>query len=97
MSEHPPSFWEKDSTIRAIKGALYVGCFVSLVGAGAAWLGAIGDPHPHFHWAEAGGFEINEFTPGFFAAFGFFAYMGIVNTAKLLRTVVMRGEDYYGE
>lgn len=32
---------------------------------------------------------------GFFAAFGFAAYVGIVISAKLLRRLISRPEDYY--
>jgi hypothetical protein len=32
---------------------------------------------------------------GFFALFGFVAYVGIVMSAKLLRRLVRRTEDYY--
>lgn len=32
---------------------------------------------------------------GFYAAFGFLAYCGIVNTAKILRRLLRRPEDYY--
>ena len=42
--------------------------------------------HGHFHFEEAFGFH---------AFFGFFAYLTIVNTAKLLRRWVKRPEDYY--
>lgn len=38
-----------------------------------------------------------EHTFGFHAAFGFVAYLAIVNTAKLLRRVVKRPPDYYDE
>lgn len=98
MSEHDQSFWEKASTIRLLTLALYVGCALAVVGAGLAYFEVIDHPHPHFHWVKLpGGLEFNEFFPGFFAAVGFFAYMTIVNSAKLLRTLVMREEDYYGE
>ncbi|MCB9758602.1 MAG: hypothetical protein H6739_02055 [Alphaproteobacteria bacterium] len=33
--------------------------------------------------------------PGFYAFFGFVAYVGLVLTAKELRKVLMRDEDYY--
>lgn len=95
MSVEEPSFWERDTTVRALKMALYLGCLGAL--AGSVYAVVAGHPHPHFHWGHLGSFEFTELTPGFFALFGFFAYMTIVNTAKALRTVVMRSEDYYGE
>jgi prolipoprotein diacylglyceryltransferase len=42
--------------------------------------------HPHF--------EI-ENIPEFFEVFGFFAFVFIVFAGKLLRTIIMRDEDYY--
>ena len=33
--------------------------------------------------------------PGFYALFGFLAYVGLVLTAKALRRVLMRKQDYY--
>ena len=46
--------------------------------------------HKHVHFK----FEENI---GFHGLFGFFAYVAIVNSAKLLRLVVKRPEDYYNE
>jgi 4-hydroxybenzoate polyprenyltransferase len=34
---------------------------------------------------------------GFYAIFGFIAYCGIVLSAKQLRKILRRDEDYYGE
>lgn len=44
--------------------------------------------HGHFGFQEWFAFD---------AVFGFAAYVGLVNSAKLLRKLVMRGEDYYEE
>jgi len=44
--------------------------------------------HRHAHF----GFEQ---WAGFFAVFGFFAYVAIVNAGKLLRRLVKRPENYY--
>lgn len=33
--------------------------------------------------------------PGFFAGYGFFACVGLVLAAKLLRRLLMRSEEYY--
>lgn len=46
--------------------------------------------HKHAH------FEFEQ-SVGFHGLFGFFAYLTIVNSAKLLRHVVKRPEDYYNE
>jgi len=42
--------------------------------------------HGHFGFQEWFAFD---------AVFGFAAYVGLVNSAKLLRKIVMRDEDYY--
>ncbi len=46
------------------------------------------DKHGHFSWEELFGFH------GFY---GFFGSVFLVLTAKLLRKVLMRDEDYYDE
>lgn len=46
--------------------------------------------HKHVH------FQI-EAVPGFYALAGFASYVGLVLTAKQLRKVLMRPNDYYGE
>ena len=47
-------------------------------------------------YEQHGHFDYETYS-GFHAAFGFFAYLGIVGSARLLRMVVKREEDYYGE
>ncbi|MFK7897101.1 MAG: hypothetical protein AB8G23_14745 [Myxococcota bacterium] len=44
--------------------------------------------HAYFHFMEYFAFD---------AAFGFAAYVGLVTTAKGLRKLIMRDEDYYGD
>ncbi len=44
------------------------------------------DKHGEFHFME---------FPGFDAAYGFLAYVGLVTTAKGIRVLLMRDEDYY--
>jgi hypothetical protein len=46
------------------------------------------EKHGHFAFEE---------LPGFHAAFGFAAYVGLVLTAKALRRFLKRDEDYYGD
>jgi uncharacterized OB-fold protein len=46
--------------------------------------------HPHAHFSFETWFA-------FHAGFGFVAYVAIVTTAKGLRRLVRRSEDYYGE
>ena len=49
-----------------------------------------------FGYHKHGYFGFQEWF-AFDAVFGFAAYVGLVNSAKLLRKLVMRPEDYYGE
>ncbi len=44
------------------------------------------DKHGEFHFLE---------FPGFDAAYGFLAYVGLVTAAKGIRVLLMRDEDYY--
>ena len=48
----------------------------------------VGHKHVHFEF---------EAIPGFYALAGFVSYVGLVLTAKKLRTWLKRDEDYYGE
>jgi len=52
----------------------------------------IAGPFVHIH----GHFPIEE-IPGFYAVFGFVAYCSIIAGAVMLRKIVKREEDYYGE
>ncbi len=80
MTEPTPSFFERPSTIRAIRGALVAACVVAVLLDLTGW-----------RHAELG----VDGWPGFFAVYGFLAYVGIVTAAKALRRLVMRPEDYY--
>ncbi len=86
-SKHPPPqvgndapFFDRPSTHRGI--------FYGLLGACAAV--ALADFVIHKHTT----FEF-ETTFAFHAGFGFLAYLTIVNSAKVLRLIVKRPEDYY--
>ena len=46
------------------------------------------DKHPHF---------IDETYFGFFGIFGFVVCVGLVLTAKVMRILLKRGEDYYDD
>ena len=43
-----------------------------------------------------GAFEIEHFY-GFYAVYGFISYVSLIMIAKLLRKILMRREDYYGD
>ena len=47
-----------------------------------------------FVWTRHGHFSFEEF-PGFYAIYGFIAYCSIVLTAKQLRKILKRDENYY--
>ena len=80
MSETRPTLFEKPGFVRGLCFALYGLCVV---------LGAVGllvDMHGHFDF---------ESWPLFFGLFGFAGYTFIVFTAKGLRRLLKREEDYY--
>lgn len=62
----------------------------ALYGACALLLAADLAMHKHAH------FDFEHWF-GFYALFGFAAYCGIVQLARLLRPLLRRDEDYYGE
>nr|NJM04472.1 hypothetical protein [Desulfobacula sp.] len=41
-------------------------------------------------------FEVEQFF-GFYAVYGFISYVSLIMIAKLLRKILMRKEDYYGD
>lgn len=65
---------------RWMQGGLLLLCAALLV------IDVVHEAHGHFAFEEWFGFH---------ALFGFVAYMTIVNSAKLLRRLVERPEDYY--
>lgn len=87
---HPPTggdgdgnddWWlDRPSSIRLLIGLLVV--------AGLAAVAA------DFFYHKHGDYPFQEWI-GFDAAFGFLAYVGLVTTAKGVRRLLMRGEDYY--
>jgi len=81
QSATEPTHWlDKPSSVAAILRLLYVACAGLLV---ADLVIAKHGPFAIEHWL------------GFYAVFGFLAYVAIVMSAKLLRRLVMRAEDYY--
>ena len=82
MSDHEKTYWLDDrSNVNKIIYALCAVC------AGFLAADLFGYKH-HLHF----GFE---HCFGFYGIFGFVACVGLVLTAKVLRKIVMRGEDYY--
>lgn len=77
-----PGIFERAPVINAIIAVLAVFCIGLLIAE--FWYAK----HPHF------GFD-GWF--GFYPAAGFLAYCFIVLSAKALRPLLRRGEDYYGE
>ena len=97
MSEHqeptshhsdpgPPGFWDDANRVNKLCWGLAVVCLLLLV------LDLVPAYRAHLHAHP--GLE-HEIWPGFFPAFGFFAYCGIVAGAVQLRRVLKRPEDYY--
>jgi hypothetical protein len=82
-TESEPQYWlDSHRSHNLIVGGLVVACVALVVGDFAY------DQHGHFEYEEWNGFH---------AIFGFLAYVGIVQTAKILREFVQRAEDHYGE
>ncbi len=80
-----PGWADSDKFRRIFLGVLVVAALVSAV---AGFLPAFRNEHPHF--------DIEEFG-GFFAVYGFLAFMFIVLAGQHLRKLVGRKETYYYE
>jgi hypothetical protein len=76
-----PHFFDKPTNIKILFGVFYAILFLSLVAE------FLVHKHIYFRWEE---------WPGFYAAFGFVAFVVLILTAKyLLRPIIKRKEDYY--
>jgi hypothetical protein len=81
-----PGWFDKPGNIRLIIIGLVVACLISFaVPTAMDWM-SHEESHRHFHYEDWSGFH---------AVFGFFAYALIVISAKGLRKILMRPEDYY--
>ncbi len=85
--EHPspppgePDYWlDQPANINLLVKILIAACVI-VVGADFFY-----HKHGHFGFQEWFAFD---------AVFGFAAYVGLVNAAKLLRKIIMRDETYY--
>ena len=82
MSNDERKYWLDER--KNVNKIIYALCAVC-----AAFLAADLFPYKHhLHFSF-------EYWPGFYGIYGFVACVGLVLAAKLLRKVVMRGEDYY--
>ena len=82
-SSDEKSYWlDRPSTHNLIAIALVAICVAVVIG--------------DFFYEQHGHFDYDKWN-GFYAIFGFVAYVCIVQTAKILREFVQRDEDYYGE
>ena len=84
MQKTNPSWVEKNVSL-IIK--LLIGACISLL---------LADVIFHFSAEKHVHFDIERW-PGFYAIVGFLSYVGLVLTAKQLRKLLKRPEDYYGE
>ena len=73
-------FLDKPENVTRLLRVFYVICAILLV------MDFIVHRHTIFKWEE---------LPGFYALFGFVAFVALVEGSKLLRKLVMRKEDYY--
>ena len=83
-------FFDKPANVRLFIRGLYTVCAIvfalDLVNLGLRLAGAHELRHAETAW---------EGLPGFYAVYGFVACVLLVVTAKQLRKVLMRREDYY--
>lgn len=78
-----PDYWlDQPANINLLIKILIASCVI-VVGADFFY-----HKHGHFGFQEWFAFD---------AVFGFAAYVGLVNAAKLLRKIIMRDENYYGD
>jgi hypothetical protein len=73
-------FFDKPENVIRFLRVFYVICAILLV------LDFVVHRHTIFKWEE---------LPGFYAIFGFVAFVALVEGSKILRKLVMRKEDYY--
>lgn len=80
MNDKPQHWFDRPENIRLILRTLYITC------AGLFSLDFVLHRHVVHSW---------ENLPGFYAIYGFVGCVVLVLIAKLMRTFLMRGEDYY--
>jgi hypothetical protein len=90
----PPRWLDDFANVRKVYLALWAVCLLLLVGGEVLLVRA-------HRAAAAAGTEHHGFAferwPGFYALFGFVACVALVLSAKELRKLVMRPEDYYDD
>ena len=85
--EETPGWFDRKENVRKVLGGLFIGCGFFVVIDVVFWITGF-DKHPYFKWEQ---------WPGFYAVYGFVACVLLVLGAKfVLRPLVMRDEDYYG-
>ena len=93
-SNEAPRWLDDSKNLGKLYRGLWVVCVLLLVGGQGLLVWA------HHRAEEAGevhhGFSF-ESWPGFYAFFGFLAYVILVLVSRELRKLVMRPEDYYGD
>jgi hypothetical protein len=72
--------FDKPENVSRLLRGLYIVCAILFL------LDFIVHRHVYMKWEE---------LPGFYALFGFIAFVVLVEGSKLLRKLVMRKEDYY--
>ena len=92
--DEAPRWLDDPANVRKVYLAVWGICFVLLVGGEALlrW---------SHHADEVAGIAHHGFSferwPGFYSLYGFVACVALVLTAKELRRVLMRDEDYYDD
>ena len=90
-TSHPdetPGWFDRKENVRKLLTWLFIGCGL-LVLIDLVFLVTGVDKHPYLKWEQ---------WPGFYAVYGFVASVLLVFVSKyLLRPLVKRDENYYGE
>lgn len=79
-SDEKTYFFDKPENVTRFLRVFYAICVILFV------MDFVVHRHTIFKWEE---------LPGFYAIFGFVAFVVLVEGSKLLRKLVMRKEDYY--
>ena len=88
--EEQPRWLDRPENLRKLYRGLQIFCLLLLLGGEATLYLAHQDPNAHH------GFSFERW-PGFYAGFGFLAYVLLVLISRELRKLLLRPEDYYGD
>jgi len=85
--DEEPRWIDHPGNVRKLIRIFWVACALLLAVDLLDLVGVLYHKHPHYAVERA---------PGFYGIYGFVSCVALVLLARLLRRLVMRGEDYYG-